>query len=191
MRKTNAGLLAVLAIVAIYLVFGGVGSKVSRKPELGDLGQESRLRPIPENPAPQVPGPDLPAPLLPGDSALSGEGRKGQYPASPADPHQYTAGWERELATVEGVNKPVVVIWGNSIFVGYKPGNAAKQKVQAGVERRIRALEPQFREIIVTGRARDLEVLQSIAAEIKRGSSAGLHAGELESIRQRAAKSYP
>lgn len=183
MGKPGVGLLAVLAIVAIFLVFGGVGSKVTRKPETGLPGQESGLRPIPENPAPQVPGPDLPTPLLPDDSALSGEKKKGQYPATPADPYQYAVGWEQELADIKGVNKPVVVIWGNKIFVGYKPEKAARKEVQSEIEGRIKELEPRFREITVTGNARDVEVLQRIGEEIKRGGSAGLHARELESIR--------
>ncbi|MFZ3171228.1 MAG: YhcN/YlaJ family sporulation lipoprotein [Carboxydocellales bacterium] len=163
-----------------------MGSKVSKKPQLADLGQESRFRPIPENPASQTPGPGLPTPLIPGDSAISGEEKKGQYPASPADPHQYTVGWEQALSSVAGVKQPVVVIWGNKIFVGYHSGQLPQEQVKAGIKQRIKTMEPWFQEIIVTERPKDVSILQQIATDIQRGGSAGLHTRELTNLRQRA-----
>lgn len=117
------------------------------------------------------------------------EEHKFRSPASPADPHQYAEGWQMEIAGIKGVNNPVVVVWRDKIFVGYRQAEGVKKAATAeAVTKKIRDREPQFRTIVVTSKTEDYAVLQKTADLVKHGRPPAEFITELEGILRKASK---
>ncbi|HEX3030993.1 MAG TPA: hypothetical protein VHS59_01930 [Bacillota bacterium] len=173
MYRRLTGLFLVVALVVVAAqAFTSSGFPWSRARE---------QLPPPENPAPQTPGPDLPVPLLPEERMRAMESREESIPATPADPYQYAVAWQQELARVQGVTDPVVVVYQRKLYLAYRPAGIPLAQVREAVNKRVHYLETRFQEVLVSDKTDDRVLLEKVLQHLKAGESVVI---DLEQLRE-------